>query len=234
VQAILGLLVILVLPGYALVELLMGRRTLGTIQHLFMTLSSSLALAILGGLTLHQFPLGVRMEGWIAVFAGPILGGGLLAWFLRHRRQHGVVITQRVPIRISQLLLMGTAVVLASGALLLARTPAASDNYAGYTMLWLTPVPGAAATQLQLGLDSKEFAPIQYKLELLVDEQIVHEWALIELAPNQQWQANLTLKAEQRTGTIEANLYRLDRPTAPYRHVVLRPQLAMTSPSIDQ
>ncbi len=229
VQAVLGLLVVLVLPGYALIELLMGRRTLGTAEHLFMMLIASLSIAILSGLLLNQLPVGVRMNSWIAVLASTIMGGGLLAWLLRHRRSETMV-THRVPVRISQLLLMALAVVLAGGALMLARTPASPENYAGYTMLWMTPGEGEAANHLQLGIDSKEFASTQYKLELLINEQSVHEWALIELSPNQQWRASLALNADQlNMGTLEANLYRLDRPNEPYRHVLLHPQIGMVT-----
>ena len=42
--------------------------------------------------------------------------------------------------------------------------------------------------------------------------------------------AALGLNLDQLTGgTIEANLYRLDRPNDPYRHVLLHPQLGMVN-----
>ncbi len=228
IQAILGLMVVLILPGYALVELLMGRRTLDTLQQLFLVLIASLSFAILGGLLLNQLPVGLDLAGWLAVFVSITVGCTLFAWFLRHRR-HETLILHRMPVRISQLFVMGLAVALASGALMLARTPASAENYAGYTMLWMTPVQGEDANHLQLGIDSKEFTPTQYKLELRVNEQIAQEWTMIELSSNQQWQANLAFNAEQLgTGSIEANLYRLDQPNEVYRHVVLHPQMGTT------
>lgn len=233
IQALLGLLVVLILPGYALIELLMGRRTLGTVQHLLMTLIASLAIAILAGLILNQLPFGVRTDSWIAVFVSAIAGTSLLAWLLRHRRRTMATVTYRVPIRIRQLLLMGVAVVLAGGALVLARTPAAPHNYAGYTMLWMIPMQDEGANHLQVGIDSKEFSPTQYKLDLLVDEEVAHEWARIQLDPNEQWQASLAINPEQlEVSTIAANLYRLDTPDELYRHVVLRPEIMLTDSSI--
>jgi uncharacterized membrane protein len=230
VQAILGLVVILVLPGYVLVELLMGRRTLGTSQHLFMSLITSVAIAILGSLLLNQLPLGVRLDSWVALYVSATAGGGLLAWLLRNRRRGTTTVTHRVPVRISQLVFIGVAVAIAAEALMLAHAPAAPENYTGYTMMWLTPVQGEAANQLQLGIDSKEFASTQYKLELRVDGQIAQEWATIELAPNQQWHASLALSEDQMgSSTLEANLYRLDRPDELYRHVVMRPRLSLAS-----
>ena len=230
VQAILGLVVVLILPGYALIELLMSRRTLGTSIHLFLSLIASVSIAILGSLLLHQLPVGVRNDSWMALFVGTSAGGGLLAWLLRNRRRGAAVAAHRVPVRIGQLLFMGVAVVIAGGALVLARTPGAPTYYAGYTMLWLTPIQGEAANQLELGIDSKEFEPTQYSLELLVDGQVAQTWPAIALAPNQQWHASLTLSEEQRSAsTLEANLYRLDQPTELYRHVVMRPQLSLAS-----
>ena len=227
IQAIVGLFVVLILPGYALVELFMGRRTLDTVQHLFMTLSTSLAIAILGGLVLNQLPFGIQVDGWVAIFVSATIGGGLLAWLFRHRRRPEAMIMHRVPVRIGQLLFIGIAVMLAGGALTMARTPASPDHFAGYSMLWLTPTQGMASNELQLGIDSKEFAPTQYRLEFLVDETVAQEWPMIDLTPNQRWQAKLALSAEQRsTSTIEAKLYRLDNPDTIYRHVLLRPMLS--------
>lgn len=228
VQALLGLLVVLILPGYALIELLMGRRTLGTIEHIFLTLCASMAIAILSGLVLNQIPSGVRMNGWLAALISTIVGGSALAWLLRHRRRSQTRVSHYVPVRISQLLIVGVAVLLAGGALMMARTPAPADQYAGYTMLWLTPTQDDAESQFQLGIDSKEFTPTEYRLELLVAGQLAKEWTTIELAPNQQWQTKLKLNTEDfGQESIEANLYRLDMPDELYRHVVLRPQISV-------
>lgn len=227
VQALLGLIVVLILPGYVLVELLMGRRTLDTLQHLFMTLCASLAIAILGGLMLNQFPLGLRMNGWLAIFVSTIASGALLTWFLRHRRRSAAIVAHRVPVRTSQLLFLGIAALIAVQALFMARTPAPAEHFSGYTMLWMTPIQGADANQLQLGIDSKEFSATGYRLELMVDEAVAQEWTQIELAPNQQWHANLALNSGAlTTETLTANLYRLDAPDKVYRHVVLRPRVS--------
>jgi len=230
VQAILGVLVVLILPGYALVELLMRRRTLGTSQHLFLSLIASIAIAILGSLLLHQLPLGMRANSWIALFVGTTAGVGLLAWMLRNRRNEKAVVPHQMPIRISQLLIMCLAVIVAAGALMFARTPGSTEHYAGYTLFWLTPIEGEADNQLQLGIDSKEFVSTAYRLELFVDGVIVQKWSTIELVPNQQWHANLALnEAQLNESTLEANLYRLDQPDTLYRHVVMRPRLSLAS-----
>lgn len=228
VQAGLGLLVVLVFPGYALIELLMGRRTLGAAQHVFLTLSTSMAIAILGGLVLNQIPTGLRLNGWLAIFVSTVAGGGMLAWVLRHRRRSLTPTTHRVPIRIGQVLLVGVAILLSAKALTMARTPAPADQYAGYTILWMTPVQDGEDGQYQLGIDSKEFAPTQYKLELLVADQSAKEWKMIELAPNQQWRTKLLLNTEDfGQETLEANLYRLDKPNEVYRHVLVRPRMSV-------
>ncbi|MCB0188972.1 MAG: hypothetical protein KDE31_32105, partial [Caldilineaceae bacterium] len=149
-------------------------------------------------------------------------------WFLRHRRRNRTMVAHQVPVRVSQLLIVGVAILLAGKAFMMAHTPAAPDQYAGYTILWMTPVQDAEPGQYQLGIDSKEFAATQYKLELLVAEQPAKEWALIELAPNQQWQTKLQLNTDDfGQETLEANLYRLDTPDEVYRHVVLRPRVSV-------
>lgn len=68
--------------------------------------------------------------------------------------------------------------------------------------------------------------PTNYKLQLTMNQQLVHEWPVITLKPNTEWDGRLALTPQQlNSATIEAKLYRLDQPATIYRQVVLRPNL---------
>ncbi|MDQ6673875.1 MAG: DUF1616 domain-containing protein, partial [Chloroflexota bacterium] len=58
---------VLVLPGYALVRALLPARPRRLAELLLLSLGSSLAIAVLGGLVLNLTPWGIRAESW-AVF----------------------------------------------------------------------------------------------------------------------------------------------------------------------
>jgi len=64
---------------------------------------------------------------------------------------------------------------------------------------------------------------MRYKVQLLVNNQVVKEWPTITLNNGEQWVDNLVLPPEwAQASSVDAVLYRLDKPDQVYRHVWLQ------------
>lgn len=221
----LGILVVLVLPGYVLTEMLFSHQQLGWAERLLFVLGASLTVAVLGALLLNQLGWSLQTNTWLTLFLSVSGLGGVGAWLVRRPAPPTTWAPKRLSFGVTQLALIGLAVVITGVAFTTARSVAPMQPFQGYTMLWLAPNAASSTNRIQLGVDSKEVAPAQYKLQLKVNDQIAQEWSQIALAPNQQWLASFELPAAGATQrTVEALLYRLDAPETVYRHVLLRPQ----------
>ncbi|MFL5629592.1 MAG: hypothetical protein ACJ788_28805, partial [Ktedonobacteraceae bacterium] len=95
--------------------------------------------------------------------------------------------------------------------------------FPGFTQLWILPTDGANKNAVRLGVNNREWTAMDYNLTVSVDGQIVKVWPSIELKPDEQWEAKLTIPQTQHAGAarVEADLYRGDAPTKRYRHVML-------------
>lgn len=227
VHLVLGLLLVLVLPGYALTELLFAKGQLTRTERLLYTLGGSVMVATLGALLLNQLPSGVQTNGWIGLLVGVTLIGTLLGALKRQPAVSTTAPTAATPrprLRISfnQLLVLAIAVGVAGIAVKTAQTPITPQGLTGYTLLWM--LPAADTSRLALGISNQEFAPTAYKLQVKVDKQLAQEWPSLLLGVNGRWAAELAVPAAAVAGhEITAELYRLDQPDQLYRHVVLRP-----------
>lgn len=221
----LGLLLVLVLPGYALTEMLFRRWQLTRTERLLYILGGSLTVATLGALALHQLPIGLHTTGWLGLFVGVILVGTLLSGLKRQPvASDSPLRLPRLRIGFNQLLILAIAVGVAGIAVKTAYRPVPTQGLSGYTLLWLNPTTTAANSRLQLGISNHEFVPTAYKLQLKVDDQLAQEWPSLALAVNGRWEAELAVPAtELAQHQVTAELYRLDQPDVLYRHVLLRP-----------
>lgn len=223
VHLILGLLLVLILPGYALTELLFAKGQLTRTERLLYTLGGSVMVATLGALLLNQVPGGVQTNGWIGLLVGVTLIGTLLG-ALKGQPATTTAAPRLPRLRISfnQLLVLAIAVGVAGIAVKTAQTPTSPQGLTGYTLLWMLPADDTS--RLALGISNQEFAPTAYKLQVKVDDQLAQEWPSLLLGVNGRWAAELAVPATAVAGhEITAELYRLDQPDQLYRHVVLRP-----------
>lgn len=224
-QVVLGLLLVLVLPGYALTTALFTPQQLGWAERLLLSMGASIALAIVGSVALRQSGVQLQAPYWIGLSVVVTVGAALSVWLMR--RPQDVVAEAPLQVRLnsSHLVLLGLAVLVTSVAFTTSRSAASSAIYQGYTILWLTPQEGTTPQRLQLGVTSKELTTTTYTVQIKVDDQVAQEWPELQLAPHQNWQASLEVPSEQMAqSTVEVLLYRLGQPETPYRRVVLRPQ----------
>jgi hypothetical protein len=108
------------------------------------------------------------------------------------------------------------AVLIAGSAVWIARAGAESQQYPGYTELWLSS-KGHSTSVDNLGVSNQQGSTEKYKLVLLRKGHVSATWELT-LAAGQTWQQ--TVQVIQPT---EANLYLLPDLSRPYRYVDTEP-----------
>jgi hypothetical protein len=217
VTAVLGI-ALFAAPGYLLSELLLGPRVVG-LERVTVAAGLAFCVPILGGLLLFLAKVPLRRESWLALLAGVTLAADLALlsrrWLSRRHSgpeppsQHT---GRRLPTR--HIAAYGAAVVIAAGAVGLARVGAAKQHYPGFTQLWLAR-PSANALNADLGVGNHEGKTMRYRLVILHNGHPAAAWNLT-LANGQTWQRSPAFSGHF---ILTANLYRLPDTSQPYRHV---------------
>ena len=221
-RAVSGMLLVLVLPGYAMTAAGFPRPGLGLAERILFSVGLSLVVAVLGGFLLNWTPWGLQGGSWLGLLWGTTLAASLVA-FARRQRDPAVTANPVSPgLSRRQGLMLALAALGVVVALGFSRTPTPLDRSQGYTLLWMLPVEDGRRNAVRLGVSSMESSVTHYRLELRVDGQTVHEWPSIGLAPGEKWESSAELLAGQTgRGLVEALLHRLDSPDRVYRHVTL-------------
>jgi uncharacterized membrane protein len=217
---VLALPVTIILPGYALTEVLFYKRTLDFAYRLLLSLGLSLAIDILSGLILNILPSGLRAIPW-AVFLGLLtLLFSLLAAFFRWRvKGNGRREPLRLNLSIQDGILCGLAFTIAIASISFAYVGAARQPHPGFTQFWMFPSEQTGKScAVRLGINSFESTPVTYRVAITINGSEVASWASIVLTPQQQWNRLVPITTIT-TGNVlvDGRLYRLDKPGIIYR-----------------
>jgi hypothetical protein len=219
IRMALSLSLILFLPGYGITSILFSGRGLDIPARLLLSVALSLAITALSGLLLHLTPWGIALDnpGTVLLLCGTGLVG--LIFLVRNLLNlDRTTVLPRVGFQPRQILLLVLAGMIAVIAVNLARTPVASRDLTGYTLLWVQPP--SVADRLELGVRSEEFRTRKYQLRFEIN-QVLREGPTFELKPGETLEYVLKLGNESLAGQpIKVLLYRLDRPDEVYRRVV--------------
>jgi hypothetical protein len=218
VTTLLGLALVAA-PGYVWGEVLAGARVAG-LERVAVAAGLALAVPVVGGVALYAAGVPLHRAGWAGLFAGVTLAGDAVLLLRGRPTVPGPLRRSRGPRRVPVLhaMALGAAVVIAAGALGLARAGAAFQHYPGFTALWLSPSPrGANGRTADLGVSNQQGGATRYRLVLLRNGHASTSWNLM-LAAGQTWQRTISLAGKHGTA---AYLYRLPDLAHPYRHVVI-------------
>ncbi len=222
-RVVIGLLLVLILPGAALTAAIFSGHTLRIEKRILYTIGLSLSTTILSGLILNLTPLGLQDVTWVAILSAVTLIATAVALFRARERLASKTRPTWPPVRLGLrevgLFGLGGAVILL--AIGLARMPASEQGLQGYSTLYLVPSNDGNPNDVRVGVSSDEFAATTFQLQLKINGKVVHEWNGLALKPGENWDAVLQLPNQPGTGRVEAVLYRLDSPTVVYRHVLL-------------
>ncbi|HJW91744.1 MAG TPA: DUF1616 domain-containing protein [Anaerolineales bacterium] len=221
-REVFALVLVLFLPGYALVRLVFARREAGLAESLLLSAGLSLAVGALSGLVLTWTPWGVQAGSLAAVFGGLSLAALLLAWLRRERKPVTRPQGEQFRLRaMDSLLLAGVIGVLATGVLI-ARQPTQAQAFQGYTLLWAVPYQPGGPGFFQVGIRSQEFTPVEYHLRIEVGGRVVAAYPVFQLQPGETWeQVEIFPSAQSGDRPVEVSLYRVDDPAKVYRRVLL-------------
>jgi hypothetical protein len=203
-------------PGYFWSEVFLSPRTLG-LERVAVAAGLVLIVPVLGGVGLYAAGVPLNRTAWVGLLAMVTLVGAGVTLIIRRRRRSDM--PPRRPVRrrrwsAGHAVAFGAAALIAAGAVGLAVFSAGTQKYAGYTQLWLSPLPARASTA-SLGVDNEQGAPVQYRLVMRRRGRVTATWNLT-LASGQTWQRTIPYT----TGyAIAANLYRLPDLKSPYRQV---------------
>lgn len=202
-----GVLLVLILPGYALSALVLPGGQLGKANRLLCTLGSSLSVAALGGLLLDTLP-GHMSRSELALLLGIVTVGAAIGAMLRadprataetaeHEAVEVPTAGPRQWMRLAVELAFGVAAVLiAIAAVALARH--AESKSPAFSELSSLPVTVGRSRALRIELRSKEHSPTTYMVTVREDGTISQSWHHILLRPGQRWQ-QLSRPARHRT-----------------------------------
>ena len=225
IRLLCALPLVLFLPGYAMSAAILPRRFFGPPERLLLNLGLSLIVVALAGLVLYWLGWPLQTGTWAIVLSGFTVCASAIAWW-RRRRSHSVDDPlPKLHFNLSRRdgLLLGLAVLVAVVAIGLARMPTPPKGVAGYTLLWMIPAGDGNANDYRLGVNSMEFSAASYRLQVMLDGQVIREWPELQLAPGESWETPIALQADRvGAGSLEATLYRLDNPDVVYRHVKLQ------------
>ncbi len=220
IRAPLALMLVAVLPGYAIIRAIQLRDA-GFPAQVLLILGISVAITGLSGFVLNGTPWGLQARSWAVLLGGITLIAAIIA-LLRpsvrvatlptppHRER-----TWRAPQ--TALLVMAVCVVIAAATV--SYLGATHQPRKGFTQLWMVAEQRVGPNALRLGIDNEELTPTQYRLDLSIEGQVVQEWFVPTLQPRQQWQTIVVVP--DGATTVEATLYRADAPNQVYRRTAL-------------
>jgi uncharacterized membrane protein len=223
-QIVLGLLLVLVLPGFAFTAALFPRRapTLRSTERVVFTFGLSLAITALSGFLLNWTSTGLRAESWYVVLSGVTLVGWIGA-LLRDKSLFEVVLSKpRIGRSFVQALL---PVAVAAGLIIislgLARAGALRQRITDFTQLWMLPQIEPQGTVVRLGIRNLELGDSTYTVRLSVGSRVIRQWTEIKLIPEQIWETSILLPTDIDGNAAEALLFRDGNMQSPYRKVML-------------
>lgn len=224
-RIVFGLLLALVLPGYALAQAMFPSRILSLSEQLMLGVGLSLGSSVLGGLVLNLTPLGMNTSSWAVLLGGITLVACLAASYARvqlngdpegfGRPSSTLALLRQWPVLLSAIALVVAAVVFARNE--------ANNDPVPIVQLWMLRDEKAASPTVRIGINNVNSKATQYRLRLqLHSGRVLQDWPTITVPPATGWETHLDLGAQAPKGEpLEAILYRADVPNDEFRHATV-------------
>lgn len=223
VMAVLGI-ALFAASGYLLSRLLLSPQTAG-LERVAVASGLALAVPILGGVLLYFSGVPLYRSGWLGLLAGVTLASDVVLLVRRLAgRTDAFAWRPRWQVPVRHTVVFAAAVVVAAGAMVVARIGVADQAQPGFTQLWLSP-QRQNAHAANLGVSNDQGSRTSYRMVLLRNGHVTSTWNLT-LADGGTWQQTVPLNGKY---TLTANLYRLPDLAHPYRYVSTGPTAAAGS-----
>lgn len=217
-----ALVLVFVLPGYALCAALFPSSTLGSAERLGFTLGLSLSVTVAGGFVLHWTPSGLAGHSWAILLGSVTLIAAAIGWWHQRTDPEATITRRSWHPSFREHVLFVLAALIFGTALGLAHVSAAYQPTPPFTQLWLLPGVDQQSRTVQLGLRNEEAVPTTYMVKLLGDQRAIQEWSTIRLEPGGVWEVTVDLPTDIQSGVaVEGLVFRSDTPTTVYRRAML-------------
>lgn len=231
-QTVLGAPLALFLPGYALMAVLFPRTIGSTLRdstRLMFAIGTSIVIGILTGFLLNFTTLGINAFPLTASLS--MLTLLLCALALRkpgvERRFPSVPLQEQLERRgfsLSQLSLLGIALLIAFGAVAYSIQEANRIQTPDVLEMWMLPAQPDDG-HLRFGVRNVNASQTSFRVVVQRNGVLLHEWRQLSVAPGQTWEVTTTLGANPPgNGPIVALLYAADEWDVPLRRTQYWPR----------
>lgn len=225
VRILFAIVLVTVLPGYALTAAIFTNTPLGTPEKFAFSCGFSLGTVSLGGLLLNYTHWGLQSAAWVILLGGISLISSVIALARMGNEKEVDLGVGQVPFRFSQIVVMVIVAVAFGGVYLFARSGAENRSLPPTTRVWILWTD-ASRTEVVLGIQNQERVPMRYRLQLNTLQGKIYEWTSITLEPGATWEIHYEVPGNvAESDFIKATLYRMDIPGEIYRQVYLRKKI---------
>ncbi len=252
VGIVLALPLIFILPGYTLTQILFRKRSsdqslnssnnltswpslkigqpIGVADQIVLSLGLSMAIDVLVGFALNVFPIGLQALSWTLSLGLLTILFALLAALLRRRNIVKVAKAPKLRITIYEYMLFGLAILVATGAVWLSIIRPLEPQ-PSFTQFWILPASQADKNcAVSIGVQSFEATSVTYSVVMTVNDIPTNTWSSIVLVPQKEWVRSVPVTPRSASSmSIEAQLYRADKPGTVYRNVHLTFHISVRS-----
>ena len=208
-------------PGYAITGALFAASGLPFAERLAYSIAFSVVVLAVGGLLLHGLGLGFQAPAWILLLGTVTIVGvfiSVVRWQLTGGKSK-----YRIPdLSLAELLLYACAGLLVMLTMIFALMGENINAAGGYTELW-AQLDKNDSSLLSLGANNHERITMTYHIDVKINQNLVFQRDLNNLADNATWDATLRLPKPSAYGDmVQVLLYRDDDPATVYRYVFIR------------
>ena len=220
ISSIVGVPLVLFVPGYVWVEVFFDSR-MSVALRAALSVALSLTVTALGGVLLSVAGLQLDRSSWLAVLAGMTLAGAAAAGAQRARRP---IVTLGEPIEVSRTQRMsvaqgvrfGMAGLLGAAAVGIAVYSANAQAQPPFTQLSLSQ-RGSAPGTAEVVLGNHEQGAQRYRVEVSTDGVASKEWT-VSVAEGESWRSSVPARPGDQ---LAVDVYRTPSEGTPYRRVTL-------------
>lgn len=215
IRIILGLPLLIFLPGYSFIEALFPKKyDLGEIERIALSFGLSIAIVSLLGLALNYTPFGIRLTPILTLLSLFIISLSIVAWVRRMKfpaeERFSVPFERLLKFNLGQSVLdKGLSIILIASIIIsfatltyAVVTPKTGERFTEFYILGPNGTASDYPTDLKIreegkviiGIVNQEFENITYCLEINFNGSLIHEehFFLIE---NEKWEISFTFNA---------------------------------------
>jgi uncharacterized membrane protein len=238
-RVVLGLLLVLFLPGYSLIAIFFPRKDdLGMIERVALSFGLSIAVVPLLGFVLNYTPFGIRLIPILITLSAFTISLSIVAWVRRMKlppeerfrvpfeRLLKVNLGQSVLDKVLSIALIASIIVTCATLVYVAVTPKTGERFTEFYILGPNGTASDYPTDLKVGEEGKviigivnhEYENVTYRIVVRLDNDTIATIDGIRLTNGEKWEQNFTF-TPQKTGEnmkLEFLLYR-EGSEEPYR-----------------